>query len=158
MKRLLMTLTFAIATITLCNAQKIEMEKGFGGYKYTQNGTRLTMGQVVAAVQSNPEAYNLIKKAQSKKTTASLMSLVGGALIGWPIGASIGGGDPNWTLAGVGAGFVAVSIPIASGGNKKAKQAVELYNSSLDSASNISFRPEFKIVANANGIGLSVNF
>ena len=158
MKKTILTLIFALATMTLCNAQKIEMEKVFGGYKYTQNGNQMTMKDLVKTMESNQQAFDLIKKAQSNNTLASIIGFAGGGLIGWPLGTAIGGGDANWTLAGIGAGLVAIGIPISSSANKKAKQAVELYNSSLNSTSFYEFKPEFKVIANGNGIGLLMNF
>ena len=158
MKRTILTLTLALATLTFCNAQQIEMEKVFGGYKFTQNGKNLKMGELVKTMESNQQAFDLIKKTQSNNTLASIIGFVGGGLIGWPIGTAIGGGDANWTLAGIGAGLVAIGIPISSSANKKAKQAVELYNSSLNLTSFYEFKPEFKVITNGNGIGLSMNF
>ena len=158
MKKTILTLIFALATMTFCNAQKIEMEKIFGGYKYTQNGNHMTMRDLVKTMESNKQAFDLIKKAQSNNTLASIIGFAGGGLIGWPIGTAIGGGDANWTLAGIGAGLVAIGIPISLSANKKAKQAVELYNSSLNSTSFYEFKPEFKAIANRNGFGLSINF
>lgn len=40
----------------ICNAQKIEIEKVFGGYKYTQNGKEMTMGNLVSTMESNSKA------------------------------------------------------------------------------------------------------
>ena len=34
----------------------------------------------------------------------------GGALIGWPLGTAIAGGDPVWYLAGIGAGLIGVGV------------------------------------------------
>ena len=158
MKNTILTLTFALATLTFCNAQQIEMEKVFGGYKYTQNGKLMKMKDLVKTMESNQQAFDLIKKAQSNNTIASIIGGAGGFLVGWPIGTAIGGGDANWTLAGVGAGLIAISIPLTSGANKNGKQAVELYNSSLKSTSFYEFKPEFKVISNGNGIGLSMNF
>ena len=158
MKKTILTLTFALATLTFCNAQQIEMEKVFGGYKYTQNGKLMKMKDLVKTMESNQQAFDLIKKAQSNNTISSIFSGAGGFLVGWPIGSALGGGDANWTLAGVGAGLIAIAIPFSSGANKNAKQAVELYNSSLNSTSFYEFKPEFKIIGNGNGIGLSMNF
>ena len=158
MKQTILTLIIAVATMTFCNAQKIEMEKVFGGYKYTQNGNQMTMKDLVKTMESNKQAFDLIKKARLNNTLASIIGFAGGGLIGWPIGTAIGGGDANWTLAGIGAGIVAIGIPISSSTNKKAKQAVELYNSSLKSTSFYEFKPEFKVIASGNGIRLSMNF
>lgn len=158
MRKTILTLIFALATITFCNAQKIVIEKVFGGNTYTQNGDHMTMKDLVKTMQSNKQAFDLIKNAQSNNTLASIVGFAGGGLIGWPIGTAVGGGDANWTLVGIGAGLVAIAIPISSSANKKATQAVELYNSSLNSTSFYEFKPEFKILANGNGIGLSMNF
>lgn len=148
----------ALAAMTICNAQKIETKKVFGGYKYTLEGKNMTMNNLVNVMKSNPEALKLIKKARSNNVIASILGGAGGALIGFPLGAAVAGGEANWTLVGIGAGLVAVSIPISTGVNKTTKKAVELYNSSLTSTSYYQFKPEFKIVANENGIGLSMNF
>jgi len=158
MKKAILTLTITLITMTFCNAQKIEMEKVFGGYKFTQNGNPMTMRNLVKTMESNQQAFELIKKAQSNNTLASILGFAGGGLIGWPVGTAIGGGDAEWALAGIGAGLVAIGIPISSSANKKAKQAVELHNSSLSSTSYYEFKPEFKVVANGNGIGLAINF
>jgi hypothetical protein len=144
--------------MTFCDAQKIEMEKVFGGYKFTQNGNLLTMKDLVKTMESNQQAFDLIKKAQSNTTLASIIGFAGGGLIGWPIGTAIGGGDANWTLAAIGAGLIVVGIPFSSSANKKVKRAVELYNSSLNSTSLYEFKPEFKIIANGSAIGISMTF
>ena len=44
-------------------------------------------------------------------TLAQYSVLRGGFLIGWPLGTALAGGDPNWTLAAIGAGCVAIAIP-----------------------------------------------
>ena len=49
-------------------------------------------------------------------------------------------------------------LVISSRANKKINQAVELYNASLNSTANQKLKPEFMIIANANGVGLSMNF
>ncbi|MDG1145265.1 MAG: hypothetical protein P8N54_02130 [Flavobacteriales bacterium] len=158
MKKTILTLIFGIVALTFCNAQQIEMKKVFGGYKYTQNGTQMQMKDLVKIMESNKQSYDFIKKAQSNNTMALFFGCAGGYLVGWPIGTAMGGGEPNWTLAGIGAGLIAISIPFSSGANKNTKQAMELYNSSLNLTSFYEFKPEFKFLANANGIGLSMNF
>lgn len=158
MKKTILTLTIVLSALTFCNAQKIEIEKVFGGYKYSQNGNFMTMRDLVKTMASNQQAFQLIKKAQSSNTLASIIGSLGGGLVGFPIGTAIGGGDANWTLAGIGAGLVAISIPISSKANKNAKSAVELYNTSLNSTSYNEFKPKFKISANGTGIGLCITF
>ena len=117
MKKTVLTLTMVFAAMTYCNAQKIEMEKVFGGYKYTQNGNIMRMNDLVKIMESNQQAFNFMKKAQSNNIMAAIFSGAGGFLVGWPVGTALGGGDPNWTLAGVGAGLIGIAIPFSSRAN-----------------------------------------
>ncbi len=158
MKKALLTLTIIIVSITISNAQKISIEKTFGGLKFTQSGKDLTMNELVSTMKSNQNSYKLIKSANSNNLLAQVIGGIGGGLIGYPIGTAIGGGKPNWTLAGIGAGLVGISIPISSNVTRKAKKAVEIYNSSLNPTTSTNFNPNFKILTNSNGIGLSMNF
>jgi hypothetical protein len=107
------------------------MKKGFGGYQFYKVEKRLNMNQLVYAMKSNEQAFSQIKKAQSNYTLASIVGFIGGFMVGWPIGTAIGGGQPNWTMAGIGAGLFIVSIPINQKSNNQAKHAVGIYNSGL---------------------------
>ena len=158
MKTIILTLVLAYTMIPVCNAQKIEMKKVLGSYQFTQNGKKISYSSLVKLMESNSEAHNLMKKSKSNNTIASILGGAGGALIGFPLGTAAGGGNANWTLAGIGAGLVALGSPISSSANRNGKKAVELYNSSLNSSSYYQFKPEFKIIANGNGIGLTLNF
>jgi len=158
MKKITLTLTFVITTLTFCNAQKIDIEKVFGGYKYTQNDELMSLGDLASVIESNTKAFELIKKGRTNRSFAAILGFAGGGLIGWTIGTAVAGGKANWALAGVGAGLVIIGIPISSSANKKINQAVELYNASLNSTANNKLKPEFKIIANTSGFGLSMNF
>lgn len=158
MRSTILSLAFIISSFSFINAQKIDVEKVFGGFKYTQNEELISIGDLVTIMENNTEALELIKKGRTNRSFAGVLGFAGGALIGWPIGTSIGGGDANWTLAGIGAGLVAVSIPVSSKSNKKINQAVELYNAALNGTSYSNFNPEFNVIANTNGVGFSMNF
>lgn len=158
MKKSILTLVFVITTITFCNAQKIDIEKVFGGYKYTQNDELKSIGDLANIMKSNSDAFELMKKGRTNRSLSAVLGFAGGGLIGWPIGTALAGGDANWTMAGIGAGLIVIGIPISSSANKKINQAVELYNASLNGTSQNHFKPEFKIIANTNGLGLSMNF
>jgi len=151
-------LTFIIVVLTTAGfSQKINIEKTFGGYKFTQNGKNIKFSQLDNIMKSDAQAYALAKSAKSSYMLAQIIGGVGGFMVGWPLGTAIGGGKPNWTLAGIGAGLIVVSIPISSSANKKMKKAVNKYNASLTETS-YHFKPSFYIVSNTNGIGLSINF
>ncbi|QDH80704.1 hypothetical protein FKX85_17315 [Echinicola soli] len=156
MKKAMLTLVIVLSVSVLCCAQRIESHKVFGGYQYTQNGQHISFKHMTKAMESNPRAFDLIKKARTSNTFASIVGFAGGALIGWPIGAALGGGEPNWALAGIGAGLIVVTIPISSSANKKTHQAVDIYNSAFNSGT--SFKPELNFITNQNGIGLAMVF
>jgi len=78
MKQTILILIFTLTTISYCNAQKIEMEKVFGGYKYSQNGNQMTMKDLVKTMEANQQAFDFIKKAQSNNTLASIFGGAGG--------------------------------------------------------------------------------
>ncbi|WP_350292611.1 hypothetical protein [uncultured Croceitalea sp.] len=158
MKKTTLTVLIAMFTMVFCSAQLIEMQKVSGGYKYSQNGNQLKMRDMVNIMEPNQQAFNFIKKAQSNQSLASVIGFIGGGLVGWPIGTAIGGGDANWALAGVGAALIGVSIPISSSANKKAKQAVEVYNLSLGATAFMGHKTQLRFIANGNGIGLSLGF
>lgn len=148
----------AFASTTFCQAQKIDIEKVGGGHKFTQNGIVLTMDNLSSKVASNKESVRLINKAKSTATFVTILGYAGGGLIGYPLGTAIGGGKANWGIAGIGAGLLAIAFPIAAGADKKTKQAVELYNASLNPTSYLHTKSELNAVANAHGIGLSMRF
>jgi hypothetical protein len=89
--------------------------------------------------------------------TAFTICYTGGALIGIPVGTAIGGGTPNWALAGVGAGLVGIGIWLEVVDNKRNyallsndKTAADLYASSR--------RVRLNLAASANSIGLQLQF
>ena len=139
------------------STDSISMRKVFGGYLFYQGDNRLNMNQLVNTMKPNEQAYRQIKSAQSTNTLATIIGSVGGFMVGWPIGTAIGGGEPNWTLAGIGAGLIVVSIPITQSFNKRAKQAVDTFNGGLQTSS-IRERCELKFSMTGNGIGLTLNF
>lgn len=56
-------------------------------------------------------------------------------MIGTPIGTSMAGGEPNWSLAAVGGGLAFISmVPLNRRMNRKIKNVVEIYNSGLETS------------------------
>ena len=141
-----------------CNSQNIGTEKYIGGYKFYQNDKYLKMTELVSILESNSEAYELIKSAKSNKILSQLFAGAGGFLIGWQLGTGIAGGEPNWTTAAIGAGLIFISVPFSVKFNQKAKNAVDLYNSELSSSLRYEFKPQFRLTVTGNGIELSMSF
>ncbi|MBN2482400.1 MAG: hypothetical protein JXB19_11710 [Bacteroidales bacterium] len=156
MKKYTLILTLLTVCMLFVSGQtptdSITMQKAFGGYRLYQGDQSLNMSQLVKIMEPNEQAYKEIKAAQSNITIASIFALAGGAMIGWPLGTAIGGGEPNWALAGIGAGLVIISIPIASKCNKQIKTAVDIYNRGLKTSS-FWHKTEFRFVMTGNGFG-----
>ncbi|MGB5646945.1 MAG: hypothetical protein WBM55_07460 [Muriicola sp.] len=155
--RKLILLLIGIFFLNSSFGQEIEMKLNLLGYKFVQNGERLNWNELVAATASYPESNLLIKKAKSQKTIAQIITIIGGGLTGIPIGQSFSDKDPNWTLAYIGLGITAVSIPFSLSAFNNANKGVDTYNLSLKSASH-KFNPEFRVFAGPNGAGLSISF
>ena len=138
----------------------IELRSNFWtGTGYYQADTRLSKTQVREALAVDPEALQLFKAGAGQKGLGDVLAVAGGALIGWPLGTAIGGGDPNWTLAAIGAGIVVVAIPIYNGGIKKINQGLDRYNqglSGLPSASESNY--SLSVVNSNDGIGVRLHF
>lgn len=158
MKKIFLGLFLSLTCISFCSSQTIEAEKSWGSYRYTQNGKTLTAGELRNQMNTNEESANLMKKAQVNKTFATIFGAAGGALIGYPIGTAIGGGDANWTLAGVGAGLVAVAIPFSIGANKRSKEAIDIYNYRINTKEDLALQPQLHIISSPTGIGFALQF
>ena len=125
MRKIVAIITVFMFTSISINAQKIEMKKVWGGYQFTQSGKTVNVSQMQEIMKDNEEALDLITSAKTNQTWAMVLGTAGGALIGYPIGTAVGGGDPEWALAGAGAALIVASIPIVKGFNKKAKSYVK---------------------------------
>ncbi len=133
----------------------IQIEKKLGT-NYLLLGEKLTPKQLLTIMEVNPTAYDLMKKAKRNYDAAQIFAGVGGFFIGFPIGTTIAGGDPNWLLAGIGVGLVGVAIPFSVNYNKKAREAVALYNDGIRSLGYHEL--DMKLGFAANGIRLTLNF
>jgi hypothetical protein len=161
MRKIAIILTLLVVSVSFTFGQtssdSISMKKVFGGYQFYQGQQRLNMSQLVKTMKPNDLAYRQIKSAQSTYTVAAIIGGVGGFMVGFPIGTALGGGEPNWTMAGIGAGLIVVSIPITQSFNKKAKLAVKSYNGGLQTSS-FRDKSELKLSLKGNEIGLTLIF
>ena len=158
MKKQLLFLCFVLFAFYISNAQEIKMKTPVLTYKFEQNGKRLSWKELLNATESHSESYDLIHKARTNNTVAALLSVAGGALIGIPIGQAVSHKEPNWNLAYIGTGIVAVSIPFTLGALKNARKGIDYYNLSAKSTDNYQFNPEFKVATNGGNIGLTMIF
>ena len=135
----------------------ISAKKVFGGYNFYQGTKRLSVNELKNAMKLNDQAYGEMKSAQSANIFATIIGGVGGFMVGWPLGTAIGGGDPNWVMAGIGAGLIVVSIPISQKFSKHAKRAVDIYNDGLKT-NTFWERNELKLSMSEDGVGLVLRF
>ncbi len=158
MNKLTFILISLFFTITLLaqESDTIKLINQLGTEAMFYQGRRLRMNTAMNMMKNNEIAYNELKLAQSNSVGSTIFGCAGGFLIGWPIGTAIGGGDPEWTLAAVGAGLVLLSIPFNSAYNKHMRIAVREYNAGIRSTSMV--RPQWKFEVNPGGIGLVCRF
>ena len=149
-------LTLCAFFASLLSAQAIERKKAMGGYRYTQADKKLSLNQLGKILQSDAEAYPVFQSGKSQNGVGAVIGGIGGFLVGWPLGTALGGGTPNWKLAGIGAGLIVVSIPISTGAAKKMNRAVDMYNQKLGTGAVQRAAPE--LVLGANGVGVTWRF
>ena len=135
----------------------IVIKEKFGGYQFYEEGRLMNMTRLKSTLSKDRQAFSEFKSARTANGIATVLVGAGGALIGWPIGAAIGGGDPQWAMLGAGVGLVGISIPFGIKANKKFKKAVDLYNVN---SGNTSYKPsvEFRIGSTGKGVGLVMSF
>jgi hypothetical protein len=161
MKRILTIFSMLIVCTILSYGQttdSITMKKVFGGYQFYQGEVRLNMKQLVGSMSGNVQAFKEIQAAHSTYVLASIIGGAGGFLVGWPLGAALAGGEPNWALAGVGAGLIVVSIPISQKFNRQVRQAVNTYNGTMRKTSFWNRKREINLSMSGTSAGLVLKF
>ncbi len=152
---------FALFSTTVFsqNSGELSIETNFfKGMTFYQNYQRITQTKAAQIIRSNPEAFEMLQNSNKQTGGATVVSAIGGLLIGWPIGTSIAGGDPKWELAAIGAGITVISAVIYSSAEKKAKKAVKLYNAGLSTALNRMSHTEIRVLAKPTQLGFSISF
>lgn len=123
---------------------------------FKQNGKILKTRQLLEITKINQEAYKEMKIAKSNYDAGNVFGFLGGFMVGYPIGTAIGGGDANWTLAGIGAGLIIIAIPFSIAYSKHAKNAVKIYNNGLLKTE--SRKIDFNFGFTCDGIGIRMTF
>ena len=158
MKRVIIIAVALIACFNLYSQNQtdsIQVVKKLGTV-FQQNGKTLNIAQIESITSVNPQAAKEMKIAKSNYTFSTIFGGIGGGLIGYPIGTAIGGGEPNWTLAGIGAGIALLSIPFSLSSAKHTKNAVQIYNKGLQHSSLPNMEVRFGSIQ--NGVGVRITF
>ncbi|WP_192823544.1 hypothetical protein [Rufibacter sp. LB8] len=163
MKHFLLTLAVLLVTFSDASAQTLSKEplsvrSTFGSVMVTQGDKTLNLNEASQAFASHEPALQEFRKAKTNNTWATIMGGIGGALVGWPVGAALAGGEANWTLAGVGAGFIGISIPFTVKANKQTRNAVNLYNTAAASTLVKPAKIQYQFKATGTGLGFALNF
>ncbi len=132
-----------------------------GSTRFFMDGKILTLKDVhrIAAVDRNTKA--LIKQSKANFDAAQVFGFIGGGLIGWPLGAAAGGGEPAWELAGIGAGLILVAIPFNSAANRHGRAAARAYNEFVrgQALTDTTRRPlHYELAFTPTGVGLRLSF
>lgn len=116
-----------------CLAQEIEGPLTMKRSIIMMDGRIVKPREVLKIMEPYNEAYQSYRKAKANYDAAQFFSFTGGFLVGWPLGTAIAGGDPNWGMAGAGAGLILIGIPFTSAYKKHASNAIRIYNGGTDS-------------------------
>lgn len=160
--KLLILVVISLACMTL-NAQNLKNDsiktiRTNSGYKYMLNNKILSPTEINNLILSNETAYKYYKKAQMSVNIMSIFAGVGGSFIGYPIGTMFGGGEPQWAMAAIGCGFIALAIPIYSSAKKNISKSISAYNDGIVNTSQNKTSYDLELGYNQNGFGLTVNF
>lgn len=126
-----------LATTAFGAGPQVTLKKSFwSGWQYSTDGTHFERVGVSAnglrtMMSANQEATKQLDSYKSKETAAAVIGIPAGFLIGWPIGANIGGKE--WsssytTMIVAGASLAVVGMIVESSGTKNLKKAVDIYN------------------------------
>ncbi|MBP5708534.1 MAG: hypothetical protein J6W61_02060 [Bacteroidales bacterium] len=118
--------------------------------KVTMGGT--TLSNEMLAKYFSPEEYNEFQSGKATSTVGGVIGCIGAFVFGWNIGTLVAGGEPNTAMLIGGGAVTAGGLIISAIGEKKMKKAVNSYNTS------VVYRPDLRLGATPNGIGLALVF
>ncbi len=139
------------------NFEEITIKNNLGGYQFYQGENRLSVNELAKTLKTNSIAYKQFQSGQNSYRASMIFGTVGGFLIGYPIGTMLGGGEPNWTLAGVGVGLAVISIPFTNNFKKNVHRAVDTYNQNLQS-NTILEQSELQFAITGNGFLIKFHY
>jgi hypothetical protein len=103
----------------------------FSGPKFYHGDRKISPGDARSIILPGTPAYAYLQKGRSRYTISTIVSVIGGALVGFEIGKLIGGGESNGAVLGTGVGFIALAIPFDISARKNLRKAASAYNTSL---------------------------
>jgi hypothetical protein len=156
MKKVIFTLAIIFVTMFQVHSQIQNDTLSINNNQFELNGKVIMYNQVFALMNGNPEALSAMQRIKSNNFASSIFAYSGGFLIGYPLGQAIGGGKPQWELAGIGAGLVLLAIPFSVAAHNNARIAVRLYNAKVIQTASV--RTKIDIGLTNNGLGIRFSF
>jgi len=150
--------------------QTVYSQVSLSGNKFLKDGKTYKISQYDQVFQKS-ESLELLKKAKTNRTTATVLCFGGGFSLGFGIAQIIAHGKTKtaydifgnpytikprnttaWTMVAIGGGLVAIAIPVGAGAKKDIDEAIKMENGTT------AFQPYFKIENSGGGLALSYNF
>lgn len=111
--------------------EEITIKDVFLGHTYELDGKRLPLKTVEQMISIDNEAITAYNRGKKFYYSSMVFAGVGGYLMGYPLGQSLGGEEPNWAMFGVGAGTVVVALVISTFADKHFENGVVIFNHNL---------------------------
>lgn len=125
--------------------------------EYYLEGRLLTAKQLKLELSKVPEADGLFHRSKTHQTVSIIAGGAGGFLLGYELVGVLSGNDVNWSVIGIGAGLMAVSIPFSIRSKVLLKESIYAYNQSPGRRSSSVLK--LKVwVSVSNGAGLTLTF
>ncbi|NOT75597.1 MAG: hypothetical protein HOP08_11755 [Cyclobacteriaceae bacterium] len=155
----LCVLSFGISFSSVGQVDSLIMHKTFGGarfeYKKDTSVFIVSPKQVLDIMKNDAEALAEFKKAKSNYGASGVIGFIGGALIGFPVGTAIAGGQPEWGLAAGGAALLLIAvIPLDKAFKRHSENALNIYNRKHNTA----FRPRTNYFLSGLGLKVIIKF
>jgi hypothetical protein len=99
----------------------LQDEKKFFVWHLYEKEERINISKVQDLLQRNPEALSKFKSGKSNNIISTVIGGVRGFMPAYTLGQTAAGVKANWTVGGIGAGLVVVSIPLNISANQKVK-------------------------------------
>ena len=137
---------FLLLATTYCFAQEntaaspITIEKSFWGNKYIWNEQKVqARSDFTTIMADHEECLSSARSGNTKYWSGMILAGIGGALVGYPLGQSIGGEeDVSWEIAYVGGGLSVIGIVLSVMAENSYKKAANCYNAQFENTSSRS--------------------
>jgi hypothetical protein len=137
MKRIGIVCLAIVLIISLsAGAKTIKLKNGFfTGWQFSVDGNKfnkvgMSGDKLASEMEGNEPASTEMSKYKSNKTTATIIGVPAGFLIGWPIGGSLGGGwrEEYGYMLGAGGALAVISFVLEASSTSHLKKAVRIFN------------------------------